>query len=110
MGDGTKFEFVRDRDYLNNQIIVNVSNAIIDSPKIPYTDPGAAQITGVIRGTLQGAVTAGIIVQGFTISTTPRADQVPADIAAGVWRGWTWEATLAGSIDAVTIRGTLFIV
>jgi hypothetical protein len=110
MGDGTKFEFVRDRDYLNNQIIVDVSNAIIDSPKIPYTDPGAAEITGVIRGRLQRSVTAGIIVQGFTISTTPRADQVPADIAAGVWRGWTWEATLAGSIDAVTIRGTLFIV
>ena len=110
MGDGTKFEFVRDRDYLNNQIIVDVSNAIIDAPKIIYDDSGAAQITGVILGVLAGAETSRIILPGYTVTTLPRSAQVPADIAAGEWKGWTWEATLAGSIDAVTIRGTLFIV
>ena len=110
MGDGTKFEFVRDRDFLNNQIVVNVTNAIIDSPKVPYTDPGAASITGVIRSTIQ-AEAGGIVVNGtITVSVLPRSAQVPADIAAGVWRGWTWSATLTGSIDAVTVRGTLFIV
>ena len=110
MGDGTKFEFVRDRDYINNQIIINVTNAIIDSPKIPYTDPGAAEITGVIRSTLQAEVGGIIVNNTISVSVLPRSAQAPADIAAGIWRGWQWEATLSGSIDAVTVRGTLFIV
>lgn len=111
MGDGTKFEFVRDRDYLNNQIIVGVSNLIIDAPKIVYSDTGASRITGVIRGIgAQAEVDTIILPNTFQVSTLPRSAQVPADIAAGEWKGWEWSATLAGSIDSATIRGTLFIV
>lgn len=111
MGDGTKFEFVRDRDSLNNQIIVNVSDAIIDEDKIPYTDAGAGQISAVILATLNSAAADGIL-DGTTIvvTTLTRAEQAPADVAAGKWLGFTWSATLLGSIDSVDIGGTLFIV
>ena len=110
MGDGTKFEFVRDRDFVNNQLIINVSNAIIDEDKIPYTDAGAGQITARIVATLNDAAADGILdPTTIVVTTLPRTAQAPADIAAGKWLGFTWSATLLGSIDSVDIGGTLFI-
>jgi len=111
MGDTTPIDLIRGRDWTNQQIVIDVLAALVAEEKIPYTDPGAAQISGVIRGTLQEAVRRGIGVDGtISVTTTARADQLPADVAARIWRGFVWSMTLAGAIEAVTIRGTLFIV
>lgn len=111
MGDGTTFEAVRDADYLDRQIVVSVSDAIIDAPKLAFFDPGAAVLTGAIRGVGAAAERDGIILPGtFTVTTLTREDQAPADIAAGSWRGFEWSATLSGAIDNVTVSGKLFIV
>jgi hypothetical protein len=111
MGDRTPFDLVRGRDWLDAQIETFVGQTLISEPKIGYTDAGSEQIIGVIAGQLTNAVNVGLIIaDSYTVTTTPRNAQVPADIAARVWRGYDWTATLVGAQESVEISGTLFIV
>ena len=111
MGDQTSMDLVRGRDKVDADIETDVGQALIDEPKIAYTDQGSEQIIGVIAGSLGKNVNSGLIaVDSFAVTTTPRSAQVPADIAARQWRGYTWTATLAGAQEGVDIGGTLFIV
>jgi len=111
MGDQTPMDLVRGRDWVDAEIETDVGQTLIAEPKIAYTDTGSEQVIGVIAGSLSKAVRVGLIVDGsFAVTTTPRSAQVPADIAARQWRGYTWTATLAGAQEGVDIGGTLFIV
>jgi hypothetical protein len=111
MGDQTPMDLVRGRDWVDAEIETDVGQTLIAEPKIAYTDTGSEQVIGVIAGSLSKAVRVGLIVDGsFSVTTTPRSAQVPADIAARQWRGYTWTATLAGAQEGVDIGGTLFIV
>lgn len=111
MGDGTPFDLIRGRDWIDAQIETKVGQGIIAVPKIAYTDAGSQVIIGIIAGVLANAADIGLIVAGsFTVTTTPRSAQAPADIAGRKWKGFTWTATLQGAIEAVDIGGTLFIV
>lgn len=111
MGDGTPFDLIRGRDWLDAQIETFVGQGIVASPKIPYTDAGSQIIIGIIAGVLANAADVGLIEAGsFTVTTTPRSAQTPANIAGRKWIGFTWTATLQGAIESVDITGTLYIV
>lgn len=111
MGDGTPFDLVRGRDWIDAQIETAVGQAIIAEPMIPYTDKGRDQIIGVVAGQLQRGVKVGLIVaESFAVTSISRDEQVPADIAARVWKGIKWTADLSGAIESTPITGRLFII
>ena len=115
---GEWIDVIRFRDWLAEEIKVNVLNVIVNNEKIPYTDAGIAIIEGAIRQSLrQGQVNGGIAPVeydengnqnlGYTV-TVPLAASIPANQKASrILENVTFTARLSGAIHVVEIKGQL---
>lgn len=115
---GEWIDVIRFRDWLLEQIRVNVFQAFVNN-RIPFTDPGIAIIHGrllqsLIRGRDVGGIapeevdpTTDRIIPSFT-TTIPSSVTIPVnDKANRTLKGVKFTARLAGAIHAVEIDGTL---
>ncbi|KUE88886.1 hypothetical protein ASL20_09680 [Cupriavidus necator] len=119
---GEWIDVIRFRDWLGEQIKVNVVSALVNlknnKGKVPYTDGGIEIVTTAMRQVLDLGVSRGGIapeevddelrvIPSYTISA-PRAANVPFnDKANRVLNDIAFTARLAGAIHAVNIKGTL---
>ena len=115
---GEWIDVIRFRDWLAEEIKVNVLNVLVNNEKVPYTDAGIAVIEGAIRQSLrQGQVNGGIAPVeydengdknlGYTV-TVPLAANISANQKASrILEGVTFTARLSGAIHVVKITGSL---
>lgn len=110
-------DVIRFRDWLQEEITVNVFNLLINSDKVPYTDAGIALVENQIRqALLLGQRRGGIAPTeydednnenlGFTIEM-PLAANIPANTKAQrLLENVNFTARLAGAIHVVEITGS----
>lgn len=115
---GEWIDVIRFRDWLQEEITVNVFNALVNSNKIPYTDEGIAIIEAQIRQALELGTRRGGIAPieydedgnenyGYTISV-PLSSNISANQkATRVLQDVSFTARLAGAIHIVEITGSL---
>ena len=115
---GEWIDVIRFRDWLQEEMTVNIFNALVNSDKIPYTDTGIAIIENQMRAALRLGQTRGGIAPteydedgnenlGFTIEV-PLASSISANTKASrILEDVKFTARLAGAIHAVDIKGSL---
>ena len=115
---GEWIDVIRFRDFLEEEIKVNVVNAMINRNKVPYTDAGIAIIEAAIRQALaRGQATGGIAPTeydengnenlGYTVSVPLAATISANQKASRILEDVTFTARLAGAIHIVEIDGSL---
>lgn len=115
---GEWIDVIRFRDWLAEEIKVNVLNVIVNNEKVPYTDSGIAIIEGAIRQSLrQGQVNGGIAPVeydengdknlGYTVEVPLARNISPNQKASRILTDVKFTARLAGAIHVVEIKGSL---
>ena len=115
---GEYIDVIRFRDWLQEEITVNVFNALINRDKIPYTDEGIAVVEAQIRKALQLGVRRGGIAPdeydengntnlGYTVEVPLAASISANQKASRVLNDVRFTARLAGAIHVVKITGSL---
>ena len=115
---GEWIDVIRFRDWLQEEITVNVFNALINRDKIPYTDEGIAVIEAQIRqalelGTRRGGIAPdeydedGNTNYGYTIEVPLAASISANQKASRILNDVKFTARLAGAIHVVNIVGSL---
>ena len=115
---GEWIDVIRFRDWLAEEIKVNVLNVLVNNEKVPYTDAGIAIVEGAIRQSLrQGQVNGGIAPVeydengdknlGYTVNVPLAANISANQKATRILEGVTFTARLAGAIHVVDIKGQL---
>lgn len=111
VSSGEWVDVVRDLDWLTarlkeRQLAVQVAN-----DKVPFTDGGIALLLAEVRAQLTDGVEAGVLAASpVPTATAPRASAVSsANKAARNLPGVTFQATLAGSINTIVIRGRVAV-
>lgn len=104
MFDGKPIDIQISKDWLKARLQEGIYFRIINSLKIPMTDPGLLIVENEIRSVLSLAESNGMIDRGWTI-TTPPVLSIPATLraqrAAGVF---VIQARLQGAIRSVSIQ------
>jgi hypothetical protein len=111
VASGLFIDEIRFIDWLQARIEERIFFQLVNTPKIPYTDPGVQIIINQIQAVLQNGVKVGGLAADpkFVISAPLVADQSPADRADRYFPGITFTATLSSAIHDVQIRGTVTI-
>lgn len=111
VSQGEYIDIIRGVDWLVSTIQSYVYGVLVNSPKVPYTDAGITSIEAQIRRALgQGINNNFIAADPEPVVTVPKAANVSsADKAARILRNVTFQATLAGAIQAVRIQGTVTV-
>lgn len=115
---GEWIDVIRFRDWLEEQIMVNVFTLLINRDKIPYTDGGIALIETQVRAALDLGQRRGGVAPtefdsegnenpGYTIDIPLSADIAFNDKANRVLNDVRFMARLAGAIHVVNIKGSL---
>ncbi len=115
---GEWIDVIRFRDWLEEEIKVNVFNLLINRDKVPYTDAGIAAVEARIREALALGQTRGGIAPteydadgnpnlGYTITVPLAADISANQKASRVLTDVKFTARLAGAIHVVEITGSL---
>lgn len=114
---GEWIDVIRFRDWLKDQIQVNMVSMLINRDKVPYTDQGIQLCVNNLRMSLQNGQNVGGIapdelnsegesVPGYTI-TYPRSSEVSQVTKATRILHLSFTGRLAGAIHAVEVTGTL---
>lgn len=111
VAQGEYIDIIRGVDWLTARIQEFVFRVLVNNPKVPYTDAGIASIQAEVLRVLQLGISNDFIASDpEPTCTVPRAADVPpADKAARILRNVKFQATLAGAIHAVQIRGTVSV-
>lgn len=111
VAQGEFIDIIRGIDWLRARIQEFVFSLLVNSPKVPYTDAGIAGIQAEVMRALQLGVDNNFIAEDpqFIVTVPLAADVPPADKAARILRNVRFQATLAGAIHAVIIRGTVSV-
>jgi hypothetical protein len=111
VSSGEYIDIIRGVDWLTSTIQSYVYGVLVNSPKVPYTDAGITSIEAQIRRALAQGITNNFIsADPEPIVTVPKAANVSsADKAARILRNVTFQATLAGAIQAIRIQGTVTV-
>lgn len=111
-------DIIRFRDWLKNEMQLNVVNVFATRPKVPYTDGGIALIQNQMLATLRAGQEAGGIAEnefdsdgntipGFVVSV-PRASSLSdAEKASRKLTKCKFKARLAGAIHFAELKGSL---
>jgi len=106
---GEYIDVVRGIDWLVARMEERLFAALVNNPKIPYTDAGISIVKAEIDAQLKEAYVRGFIDDGWTVTVPAKADTSAADRAARTLNGVEFEATLQGAIHAITVRGTVSV-
>lgn len=111
VSSGEFIDIIRGVDWLTARIQEFVFFVLVNNNKVPYTDTGIAMIEAEVRRALDLAVTNNFIAAdpAYTIEV-PRAAAVPPnDKANRILKNVSFQATLAGAIHFVEIRGVVSV-
>lgn len=111
MASGEFIDIIRGIDWLTARIQEFVFFVLVNNNKVPYTDTGIAMIEAEVRRALDLGVTNNFLAEDpeYTV-TVPRAATVPPnDKANRILRNVEFQATLAGAIHFVEIRGLVSV-
>lgn len=111
VSSGEFIDIIRGVDWLTARIQEFVFFVLVNNNKVPYTDTGIAMIEAEVRRALELGVTNNFLAADpqYTIEV-PRAAAVPAnDKANRILRNVSFQATLAGAIHFVEIRGVVSV-
>ena len=115
---GEWIDVIRFRDWLQEEMTVNIFNVLINNDKVPYTDAGIALVEAQMRAALKLGQTRGGIAPdeydengntnaGYVVSA-PLAANISANTkATRILEDMRFTARLAGAIHAVEIKGSL---
>lgn len=115
---GEWIDVIRFRDWLKNELQINVFNVIKTNRKVPFTDAGIGLIQGAMYQVLSKAQKIGGIadteydsegnpIYGFVITVPRASDFTEAERKSRKLTNCKWTARLAGAIHAVEISGYL---
>ena len=118
MVSGEWIDVIRFRDWLKNEMQVNVFNVLKVNRKVPFTDAGIGLVEGAMKYTLEKGVEVGGIattqydaddneIPGFTVTVPRSANLTDAERKSRKLTGCKYTARLAGAIHAVEIYGYL---
>ena len=98
-------------DWLEDDLTAGVFGALAGLNKVPFTNAGVALIENEIRASLDRAVSRGILSDdpAPTITVPDVADVSTADKALRLLPDVKFQGVLAGSINKVTIQGTVSV-
>ena len=108
---GEFLDTIRFVDWLYARIQEAIFNVLTTQAKVPFTDPGIAQIESAVRSVLQRGVEAGGLAESpqYTV-TVPKAASVDSvNKAARTLPNVTFTGTLAGAIHNLVIAGTVSV-
>lgn len=118
VAEGEWIDIIRGRDWLSEDMAVNVANVIVNTKKVDYTDAGIAKVEAAMKKTLDLGVTRGFIAPveydssgnknpSYTI-TVPLSSDISANTKASrILSDMQFTARLAGAINVVNISGSL---
>lgn len=111
VAQGEYIDIIRGIDWLTARIQEFVFSALVNVPKVPYTNAGIAVIQAQVLRALELGISNQFISDNpAPIVTVPLAQDVPpADKANRILRNVRFQATLSGAIHAVVIRGNLSV-
>ena len=115
---GEWIDVIRFRDWLKNEMQVQVFNVLKMNRKVPYTDAGIGLVEGAMKATLaQGQTIGGIApteydedgnaIPGYTVTVPRAASLTDTQRQSRKLTGCKYTARLAGAIHAVEIEGYL---
>lgn len=109
VAEGDYMDIIRGIDWLQARIQERIYGLLTRVPKIPYTEEGVALIENELRAQLDVAIAQGVIAADPAyVITTPRVKDISAnDKANRFLPDVRFEATLAGAIHEIRIRGTV---
>jgi len=109
MASGLFMDEIRLIDYLTADIEETIFSAMINSPKLPYTDEGVQVLKNLILGVLNNSVTSGALANDPrpTVSAPKAIDQSANDRAHRYFPGIKFTARLAGAIHTIDIQGVV---
>jgi hypothetical protein len=109
--EGEYMDVIRFVDWLYANIQEEIYTTLTLEAKVPFTDPGVAQIEAAIRSVLQRGIQAGGLARdpAFSVIVPLVADVSVGDKSARELTGVSFTATLAGAIHAVTITGNVSV-
>lgn len=116
MLSGEWIDVIRFRDWLKNEMQVNVFNVLKVNRKVPFTDAGIGLVEGAMKYTLEkGQEVGGIAptqydsddneIPGYTVSVPQSSDLTETERKSRKLTGCKYTARLAGAIHAVEIYG-----
>lgn len=118
-GSGDWIDTIRFRDWLLNQIQVEVADNLTGPAKVPFTDKGILTIKAGVGAALdQGVTNGGIsppsidpvtgnLIPSYTISAPKRFSVPTSQAQSRILNGITFSAELANAINVVNVTGTL---
>lgn len=102
-------DVTRGLDWMQNNIQVLVFNALLNNEKVPFTDGGISLIRAQLKTALKEAVAQGVITNDFTITVPSAASVSSSNKASRTLTGVQFTATLAGSINDVSVEGVVSV-
>lgn len=111
VSSGEFIDIIRGVDWLTARIQEFVFFVLVNNNKVPYTDTGIAMIEAEVRRALDLGVTNNFLAADpqYEIEVPRAATVAPADKAARILRDVRFQATLAGAIHFVEIRGVVTV-
>lgn len=111
VAQGEYIDIVRGIDWLTARIQEFVFSVLVRNPKVPYTDAGIAVIQSEVMRALSLGVSNDFLASNPApeVTVPKSADVPPTDKANRILRNVKFNATLAGAIHAVVIRGTVSV-
>ena len=106
-GGGEWIDVVIGLAWLEARLQEAVFAALVNNPKIPYTDAGLSVLVSEVRGVLKIAERADVLASGWEVTVLAAAEQATADRAARIVRDLEFSAQLAGAVHTVNIAGTV---
>lgn len=112
---GEFIDVIMAKDWVQVNIENSVQSLLNNSPKIPYTNSGIAQLEAATINILRQGYNQGIIAEdgdGLPLYSTdfPTREQVPpTDRANRIYTGASFSFELAGAIHETKIHGTILI-
>lgn len=108
VGTGNYIDVTRGLDALTADIQTSVFGTLAGAAKVPYTDPGIAQIEAAIRGALKRKEDAGVLVGGQSTVTVPTAANVAAaDKTSRTLNNVFFTGKLQGAVHSANIQGVV---
>lgn len=108
VAEGEWLDVIRGIDWIEARMEENIYSLIVSVDKIPFTNPGIAQVVNQVEQILNQAVTRNILVV-YDITVPKAEDFTQAQKQTRTLTGITFTGTLAGAVHAVTITGTVSV-
>lgn len=109
VGSGNFIDVTRGLDALSSDILTSVFGTLAGNSKVPYTDPGIAQIEAAVRGALKRGTDKGILTNNpaFTVTVPLNANVSAADKTSRTLNNVFFTGKLAGAVHSANIQGVV---